>query len=77
MKTSANIKEIENLIEEKLFKGEITALDLVQLFERLNPYTSLKTIPQYAKDNNISYNGAKKCRDVVKLFGVKFIMDNY
>lgn len=77
MRTSANIKEIESLIEEKLFKNEISATDLVQLFERLNAYTNLKTIAQYAKDNNISYNGAKKCRKVVKLFGVKLIMDNY
>lgn len=77
MKNSANIKEIENLIEEKLFKNEISSTDLVQLFERLNSYTSLKTITQYAKDNKISYNGAKKCRKVVKLFGVKFIMDNH
>ena len=77
MRTSANIKEIENLIEEKLFKNEISATDLVQLFEHLNAYTSLKTITQYSKDNNISYNGAKKCRKAVKLFGVKFIMDNH
>lgn len=77
MKTSANIKEIENLIEEKLFKNEISSEDLVQLFERLNTYTNLKTITSYAKSNNLSYNGAKKCRKIIKLFGVKFIMGNY
>ncbi|NRA78779.1 MAG: hypothetical protein HRU18_11265 [Pseudoalteromonas sp.] len=73
-----SIKNIEHLdkIEEYVYKCiSKDELDLVQLFERLETYCNLKTIPNYAKDNNISYNGAKKCRDVVNLFGVKFILD--
>ena len=34
------------------------------------------TISDYAKQNNISYNGAKNFRDKVELFGVIFVIDN-
>ena len=51
-------------------------MDLVQLFERLNQYTNLETISSYAKRNNMSYNGVKKCRNIIELFGVKFVYDN-
>ena len=33
-------------------------------------------ITDYAKYNNISYNGAKKFRDVKKIFNINFIIDN-
>lgn len=35
-----------------------------------------KTISQYAKDNNKSYNGIKNHRKIITLFGVKFVLDN-
>jgi len=68
-----HLDKIEEYVYKTLCKNE---LDMVQLFERLSPYANLKTISQYAKDNNISYNGVKNNRDVVNLFGCKFIADN-
>jgi hypothetical protein len=50
--------------------------DLVQIIELCGLYLNLSTIPEYAKKNNISYNGVKKFRENVKLFGVKFVIDN-
>jgi hypothetical protein len=37
---------------------------------------NLKTISDYAKENNLSYNGVKKCRENVEIFNVKFVIDN-
>jgi len=49
---------------------------LVQLIEQAGGFLNLKTLPDYAKANNISYNGAKKHRDNVTIFNTKFIIDN-
>lgn len=50
--------------------------DLVQIIEQAGAFLNLQTISDYAKENKISYNGAKKFRNVKKIFGVKFIIDN-
>jgi len=49
---------------------------LVQIIELSGAYLGLKTITDYAKENNISYNGAKKFRNVINILGNKFIIDN-
>lgn len=76
MKETEHIDKIEEYIVKCIYKKELSTLGLVKLFERVNTYSNLKTITQYAKDNNISYNGAKNNRNVIELFGVKFIADN-
>ena len=76
MESPVNTKHLDK-IEEYVYKTlQKNELDIVQLFERLTPYANFKTISQYAKDNNLSYNGVKKTRNSVTLFGVKFIPDN-
>ena len=68
-----HLDKLEKYVYEKICKDE---LDVVQLFERLNVYANLKSISQYAKDNKLSYNGVKKHRKIIKLFGCKFVSDN-
>lgn len=68
-------------IREKLFecihKGELENSDLVQIFEHIGIILNLKTITNYAKANNISYNGAlKRKTDKVKIDKVEFIINN-
>jgi hypothetical protein len=50
--------------------------DLIEIIEASGLFLNLKTVSDYAKLNNISYNGAKNFRDKIKLFNVKFIIDN-
>ncbi len=50
--------------------------DLVQIIEQCGLFLNLKTIADYAKSNNISYNGAKNFRQKVNIFNVNFIIDN-
>lgn len=64
------------MIHENVVKGNLSNDELVQLIEQCGSYLNLKTIPDYAKEKGISYNGAKKFRRVVKIFNVKFIVDN-
>lgn len=50
--------------------------DLIEIIEAAGLFLNLRTIADYAKQNNISYNGAKNFRDKVELFGVSFVIDN-
>lgn len=68
-----HLDKLEKYVYEKICED---GLDVVQLFERLNIYANLKSISQYAKDNKLSYNGVKKHRKIIKLFGCKFVADN-
>ena len=49
--------------------------NLVQIIEQASKKLNIKTISQYAKDNNMSYNGVKNNRNFTTLGGVKFVVD--
>lgn len=76
MKNQYHVSKIDEYIFKCLQKQELNNSNLVQIIERINHYLELKTISQYAKDNNKSYNGVKNNRQIVSLFGVNFIADN-
>jgi hypothetical protein len=68
-------------IRERLFEvihnGEINNGDLVQIFEHIGIILNLKTISNYAKSENISYNGAlKRKTESVVVDKVEFIINN-
>lgn len=73
--TEYEIKSIEKL-QESVIDGRLSNECLVQIIEQCGSFLNLKTISNYAKTNQISYNGAKKFRENIDLFGVKFILDN-
>jgi hypothetical protein len=68
-------------LQKELFSnyenGFVSDAVLVQLIELASGYLNLKTKINYAKSNNISYNGAKKrnTRSCV-IDGITFIIDN-
>jgi hypothetical protein len=76
MKSQHHINKIDEYVYKCLQKNELSNDDLVQIIERINGYLNLKTIQKYANDNKISYNGTKKHRKIIHLFGCKFIADN-
>lgn len=85
------ITPLQNIEPMQLTDYEINAIDklalaiengkwcnnaLVQLIELAGSYLNLATISDYAKNKKLSYNGVKKTREVVKIFNVKFVIDN-
>ena len=70
------VNKICSHLSERIENGELSNGDMVQIIEHIGSYLNLMTISDYARQRGISYNGAKKCREVVKLFNVKFIIDN-
>ena len=71
-----NNEKILNRLSELICKGEIDNTGMVKIIELCGSYLNLKTISDYSRENNISYNGAKKFRKVQELFNVKFVIDN-
>jgi hypothetical protein len=70
------INTIQEHLSKRIESGQLSNEDIVQLIEHIGAYLNLKTLPQWAADNNKSYNGAKLQKNKIQIFGVKFIMDN-
>lgn len=66
------LNEIGNSIQNENWSND----GLVQLIELTAGFLNLQTISDYAKENNLSYNGVKKFRNIKVIFGVKFVIDN-
>lgn len=75
-KTLNNTKKLVDFIGKKFEDNEINNESLVQICELCGNYLNLKTISNYAKDNNLSYNGVKNHRKITTLFETKFVIDN-
>jgi hypothetical protein len=71
-----DIDEITFEISQSFESGALNNENMVQIIELCGLYLNLKTIPDYAKDNGITYNGAKRYRENVTIFNTKFIIDN-
>lgn len=73
---SSNGEKLLSFLDDKMLEGNFTNNDLVQFIESVGKYLGLQTIPDYAKQNNMSYNGVKRFREIKEIIGVKFVIDN-
>lgn len=76
MKSQIHTDKIKEYIGKVIHKGELENEGLVQIIEQCGDYLNLRTISDYARVNNLSYNGVKKCREVIKIFNNKYVIDN-
>ena len=67
---------IQEHLVERIEKNQLSNDELVQIIELLGSYLNLSTIPDYAKANDMSYNGVKKFRTIKTIFNTKFVIDN-
>lgn len=67
---------IVHRIDELAMQGVFSNDQLVQIIELLGGYLNLMTISEYAKSHNLSYNGVKNNRQIINLFGNKYVIDN-
>jgi hypothetical protein len=74
--TKQNTEKLLQFVSKKFENGEIDNDSMVQLIELAGSYLNIQTLPQWAANNGKSYNGAKIQKNKIKLFGVKFIIDN-
>jgi hypothetical protein len=73
---SSNGQKLLSFLDDKMYDGQFTNEDLVQFIESVGKYLNLQTLPNYAKENNMSYNGVKKFREIKTIFNTKFVIDN-
>jgi len=73
---SSNGQKLLSFLDEKMYDGNFTNNDLVQFIESVGKYLNLQTLPDYAKQNNMSYNGVKKFREIKTIFNTKFVIEN-
>jgi hypothetical protein len=76
VKIQENTDKLIDFVCRKFEAGELDNDSLVELFKLSGDYLNLKTISLYAKDNNMSYEGVKKCRKIEEIHGVKYVIDN-
>ena len=72
----SNFNKIADFFYEPVSNDQLSNQDLVQLIELCGSFLNLKTIPDYAKENNLSYNGVKNHRQIQIIFNIKFVIDN-
>lgn len=70
------INKICEHLSQRIESGELSNDDMVQLIEHVGAYLNLATIPDYAAEHKMSYNGVKKFRRIIELFNVKLVVDN-
>jgi ribonuclease HIII len=75
-KNQHHVSKIHEYIYKCLQNDQLNDDDLVQIIELVNNYLNLKTISEYAKEYNLSYNGVKNNRNILTLLGHKFVADN-
>jgi hypothetical protein len=76
MSTTENNGKLLRFVSEKFETGELDNDSLVKLIELAGAYLNIETVPDYAKRNQLSYNGVKKHRNLKIIFNVKFVIDN-
>lgn len=65
---------------ESIHQGKWSNNGLVQLIELSGDFLNIKTIPDFSKQNNISYVAASKDtlhRKNITIFNTKFVIDNF
>ena len=76
MKTQENTDKLLKFVYYKFVNEELNNDSLLKLIELCGDLLNLQSIPKYAKENNMSYNGVKNYRRIVKIFGNKLVLDN-
>ena len=66
------ISEVHSLVED----GQLSNDNLLELIKVAGAYLNLQTIPNYAKERGLTYQGVKVTRKIVEIFNVKFVVDN-
>jgi hypothetical protein len=80
-KISPLADKINQHLDERVQKGELSNLDMISIVENVCQYFNLATYSDYGKRKGLSYNGVKsrietKKVQEIELFGIKFVIDN-
>ena len=74
--TEYESKSLENF-EKAIVNGKFSTECLVHFFELAGQYLNVCSPSEFARRNNLSYNGVKKNRKIRTLNKIKFLVDDY
>ncbi len=75
-KIRANTDKLLKFIADKMISNELDNQSLVEVIQLCGQMLNMATIPNYAKQHKMSYEGVKKYRPIQEIFGVRFVIDN-
>ena len=73
--TENEIKMIHKF-EKYVYEHKVSNEFLVKIIELSGSFLNIQTISDYSRNNKISYNAAKKFRNVLEMFNIKWVIDN-
>lgn len=76
VKIKQNTDKLMAWLDDKIKSDELNNESLIEFIKGVGDYLNIKTIPDYAKEHGLTYQGVKTCRNVQEIFGVKFVIDN-
>jgi len=68
--------KIKASIDDAMMNDELSNDDLVELIKHLGAYGNIMSVKEYSDQNNITVQGVYNHRNVVNLWGFKFVVDN-
>lgn len=72
----SNLNEIKASIDDAMLNDELSNNNLVELIKHLGAYGNVKNVKDYSDKNGITVQGVYNHRNVVNLWGFKFVVEN-
>ena len=68
--------KIKSSIDDAMMNDELSNDDLVELIKHLGAYGNVMSVKDYSNQNGITVQGVYNHRNVVELWGFKFVVEN-
>ena len=68
--------KIKASIDDAMMNDELSNDDLVELIKHLGTYGNIMSVKDYSSQNSITVQGVYNHRNVVNLWGFKFVLEN-
>lgn len=72
----SKLNEIKTSIDDAMMNDEMANDDLVELIKHLGAYGNVMSVKDYSDQNGITVQGVYNHRNVVNLWGFKFVVEN-
>jgi hypothetical protein len=72
----SEVNKIKELIYLGMMDSKLSNDDLVEIIKHAGAYGNIMSVKDYSKENNISVQAVYRYRNVVDLWGFKFVMEN-
>ena len=72
----SKLNKIKASIDDAMMNGELSNDDLVELIKHLGAYGNVMSVKDYSNENGITVQGVYNHRNVVSLWGFKFVVEN-